>query len=688
MTPHLPFSSVVGQDDAKLALLLAAVEPRLGGVLLRGDKGSAKTTLARGLAAVLPGDAPFVELPVGAGEDRVVGALDVAALLESRAHALRPGLLAAAHGGVLYVDEVNLLPDHLVDVLLDVAVSGVNRVERDGFSQTHPARFVLVGSMNPEEGELRPQLLDRFGLAVDVRAPDDPAVRAEIVRRQLAFESTGRSEPSADDGHIRRSLVAARPAPCGEPVVVAAARLAVAVGAQGLRADLSLCRAAGALAGLQGAPTATAEHLRRVAPLVLGHRRRRDPFEAPGIAADELASALDDALGGEGMTAGPTTRVATAADDRPEPEAADQPDPTDQTEPADHRLDRCGRTEPTSQTEPADHRLDRSDRTEPADRTGPADQPEAGHQPRPADQPGAARRGQDGPDGADGGSTDLARALSLPRPARSPQATHGTTRGASLGSAGARGRRIGHQPFADPGQRVDAVATAVAHATRTAGADQGAGAAPLVGADLRAVVAAEPQATLVVLAVDASGSIAGRRRLEAARAAVLALLGDAYRRRDRVAMVAFRGESAEVVLRPTGSIEVARARLAELPSGGRTPLAAGLRAVTSLVRAAQRPGGPRPAVVLVTDGRATAGGTDPLAASEAAAAELATTGVPCLVVDAETGPARLGLARSLATTLSAEYVLLQDIERHAPGRDQGLVDAIRSRMMQPAGEGG
>jgi len=169
-----PFSAVVGQDQAKLALLLAALEPAIGGVLLRGEKGTAKTTLARGLAVLLPGHAPFVDLPVGATEDRVVGSIDVTAALTGGVVRFAPGLLAAAHGGVLYVDEVNLLPDHLVDVLLDVAASGRNRVEREGVSHAHDANFVLVGSMNPEEGELRPQLLDRFGLCVDVVSHDEP----------------------------------------------------------------------------------------------------------------------------------------------------------------------------------------------------------------------------------------------------------------------------------------------------------------------------------------------------------------------------------------------------------------------------------------------------------------------------------------------------------------------------------
>ncbi len=639
MSAHLPFSSVVGQDDAKLGLLLAAVEPRLGGVLLRGDKGSAKTTLARGLAALLPGSAPFVELPLGAGEDRVVGALDVAALLGSRTYTLRPGLLAAADGGVLYVDEVNLLPDHLVDVLLDVAVSGVNRVERDGFSETHPARFVLVGSMNPEEGELRPQLLDRFGLVVDVRAPEDPGLRAEIVRRQLAFESTGPPDPSPDDW-IRRSLASARPVPCDDEAVISAAELAVAVGAQGLRADLALCRAAGALAGLDGAPGAGREHLRRVAPLVLGHRRRRDPFEAPGIAAEELASALDEVLGHA------PAQHDTAAQRGSEPR--DDPHPGESRRPDDS--ERAGRQDETR------------------------GQDQAGEQRAPL---GAPRQPHDV-------QVD-ARRLLLPRPPRRPKDGRATAGNSTVGAGDSRGRRVGTTPFTDPGHHVDGPATALAHVTRTVRENRAHTIAETVAAlDLRAAVSAEPQATLVIVAVDTSGSIAGRKRLDAARAAVISLLGDAYRRRDRVAMVAFREESAEVVLRPTGSVEVARARLAELPTGGRTPLAAGLKEVTSLVREAQRSGGPRPAVVLVTDGRATAGGDDPLRAAGSAAAELAATGAACLIVDAETGPARLRLAESLARTLAADYVLLEDIERR--GADAALAGTIRARVLQAAAE--
>ncbi|MFT3855291.1 MAG: ATP-binding protein [Ilumatobacteraceae bacterium] len=334
---RFPFSAVVGQHDAKLALLLAAVDPLIGGVLLRGHKGSAKTTLARGLAGLVGG---FTDLPLGTTEDRLLGSLDVGAALAGGAMTFRPGLLAAADGGVLYVDEVNLLADHLVDVLLDVAVSGEQIVERDGISHRHPARFVLVGSMNPEEGELRPQLVDRFGLCVEVRATDDVAERMQAVRRRLAHDTlaggasfaaaegravetpaagaagmlpaevdvagghlavrgavAGDAAFAAADAELGERLRRAQPAVIGDDVLEAASRLALAVGAEGLRADLTLCRAAAACAGLDGRAVATLDDLRRVAPLVLAHRARRRPHDPPVVPPDQLADAIDQTLG-------------------------------------------------------------------------------------------------------------------------------------------------------------------------------------------------------------------------------------------------------------------------------------------------------------------------------------------------------------------------------------------------------
>ncbi|MFP3901412.1 MAG: ATP-binding protein [Acidimicrobiia bacterium] len=308
--PRFPFSAVVGQDDARLALLLAAIDPAIGGVLLRGEKGTAKSTMARSLAGLLPGGAPFVELPLGTTEERLVGTLDPRS--EGGEVVFLPGLLEAAHGGVLYVDEVNLLPAPLVDALLDVAASGVNRIERPGLSHEHPARFVLVGSMNPEEGELRPQLLDRFGLAVEVLAPDDPVTRAEIVRRRLTHDAGGQVVGTESDIVLRARLAAAMPAELPDDIVTFACRLAVSVGAQGLRADLVLCRAAAALAGWSGRGATTEADIEQVASLALGHRRQRKPFAPPIIADDELQRALAAVRRSFGRDAEPAAPAAPA----------------------------------------------------------------------------------------------------------------------------------------------------------------------------------------------------------------------------------------------------------------------------------------------------------------------------------------------------------------------------------------
>ena len=329
-----PFAGIVGMADLKLALLLNAVSSAIGGVLVRGEKGTAKSTMVRGLAALLP-PVPVVpgcpyscdpaapdpgcpagphagagaaaelrpvalaELPVGATEDRLTGSLDIERVLTAGTTAFQPGLLAAAHRGVLYVDEVNLLHDHLVDLLLDAAALGVNYVEREGVSVRHASRFLLVGTMNPEEGELRPQLLDRFGLTVQVTASHDPAERAEVVRRRLAFEA----DPAAfarrfagEGAALAGQVAAARARLPRVDLPDAALRQICAVcsafGVDGMRADLVTARTAIALAAWSGRDVVTEEDIRTAARLALPHRRRRDPFDAPGLDEQALEEAL------------------------------------------------------------------------------------------------------------------------------------------------------------------------------------------------------------------------------------------------------------------------------------------------------------------------------------------------------------------------------------------------------------
>ena len=319
MTPF-PFSAIVGQDEMKTAMILTAIDPRIGGVLVFGDRGTGKSTAVRALAALLPpiqavqgcpvnsataadcpdwftptGTAtetrqtPVVDLPLGVSEDRVTGALDIERALTSGEKAFAPGLLARANRGYLYIDEVNLLEDHIVDLLLDVAQSGQNVVERDGLSIRHPARFVLVGSGNPEEGELRPQLLDRFGLSVEVRSPDDIETRVEVIRRRDAYENSHASfmaQWQPQDDALRAQIVAARQGLAAVKSTSIAlydcAAICLALGADGLRGELTLLRAARALAAFEGAAELTRAHIRAVAPMALRHRLRRDPLDEAG----------------------------------------------------------------------------------------------------------------------------------------------------------------------------------------------------------------------------------------------------------------------------------------------------------------------------------------------------------------------------------------------------------------------
>lgn len=669
--PRFPFSAVVGADEVKLALLLAALDPGIGGVLLRGDKGSAKTTLARGLAALLPGAAPFVDLPVGATEDRLVGSLDLTAALTGGEVRLRPGLLADANGGVLYVDEVNLLPDHLVDALLDVAASGVNRVEREGVAAAHPARFVLIGSMNPEEGELRPQLLDRFGLCVDVGASPDPAVRAAAVRRRLAFDA----DPTAattDWAGAERALadrlaaaVAGCPARLPGRLVESVSTLCVAVGAEGLRADLVICRSAAALARWEGRNEAGEDDVRRVASLALAHRGRRRPLDPHGVDGERLADALDEAF--EGNVADPPPTLPPVFDPHPA-----GPDPA---APAPTRQPGAGPANP-----------------DPAGGGGP--DPGAGPDDRdPATaEPGAATgAGRSNPPGGRGAAAvgervvqpdAVAPMVRLDAPAGPGRHPRSAPAGRRSLTEGARGRLVGDRAPGPSGPAGVAVAATVREAAaRRAREPRGTreqgrvGDGPLVRPDdVREAVREHRTGNLVIMAVDASGSMGVDRRMEAAKGAVLSLLVDAYQRRDRLSLVTFRDEGATVVLRPTGSVEVARARLTALATGGRTPLAAGISAALDVAASAAAH---RPLLVLVTDGRATAApaGQDPLAAARAAAGMVRRRGVPAVVVDVEHGSLRLGLAAELAAAMGARILTVDELSaRHLTAAVRGALE--------------
>jgi magnesium chelatase subunit D len=666
-----PFAGIVGMADLKLALLLNATSPAIGGVLVRGEKGTAKSTVVRGLAALLP-PVPVVpgcpyscdpaapeplcpagphndvspewrpvtlaELPVGATEDRLTGSLDIERVLTEGTTAFQPGLLAAAHRGVLYVDEVNLLHDHLVDLLLDAAALGVNYVEREGVSVRHASRFLLVGTMNPEEGELRPQLLDRFGLTVQVTASQDPAERAEVVRRRLAFEADPVAFArrfAADTEALAAQVAAARARLPRVELPDAALRQICAVcgafGVDGMRADLVTARTAIALAAWNGRDVVTGEDIRTAARLALPHRRRRDPFDAPGLDEQALQEALDEAAandpGDPGGPEDPDDDPRGPGGGRPaDPPGADQhPDPPDAGQPSD--------SDPSASSIPSAPQITQA----------PPVPPAAPFRARLLAVPGV---GEGAPGRRSAARGPFGRTVGARVPQRRPFALHlpATVRASVLRQPGAAAR--GQPGAAARGQ--------------PGAAARGGPRAPVrfAPADLREAVREGREGNLVLFAVDASGSMAARQRMRAVKGAVLSLLLDAYQRRDKVGLVTFRGAGAELVLPPTSSVEAAARRLASLATGGRTPLAAGL-ARAARVLAAERLRDPRrrALLVVVTDGRATSGSDADLAR---AAAMLA--GVASVVVDCEAAPVRLGLAERLAVQLGATVFRLDELE--------------------------
>lgn len=704
MPQHYPFSAILGcrpdgNDDIDgmgLALILATISPEIGGVLIRGEKGTAKSTAVRALAAILPPvqvyaadrfgidpgdpsatspDGPFgldaetlhrptrlVELPVGATENRVVGSLQLEGALSEGKIDFEPGLLASAHRGLLYVDEINLLHDHLVDLLLDAAAMGRNSVERDGFSVEHAARFALVGTMNPEEGELRPQLLDRFGLTVEVTAPRDPDARAEVIRRRIAFDADPEgfaTDYAATDQELRRRIENAQ-SQVGkirltEPALHKIAEICAAFEVDGLRADIVTARAAAAHAAWQGRDRLTRADLRQAALLALPHRRRRNPFDAPGLDEELLDRLLDDDFDPD-PPEGPESPDGPPPDDPPPSDGTDPDSSHDATDPPDDASpdDSPAESEPAEQ--PAGETAQTPDTDDSVD--VPADQDPAADQ-----NPGEDDSDQTGTPASGGSTAESTVAAAQPYRPRLF-----TVQGLGEGAPGRRsralasnGRRVGARPSTDGTGSIDLVETLMAAAPQQPTRRRMGRRVALQPDDLRVAVREGREANLALFCVDASGSMAARKRMTQVKTAILSLLLDAYRRRDKVGLVTFRGDQAEVALPPTRSVDIAAARLEQIPAGGRTPLAEGLLESTRvLARERVRDPRLRPLLIVVTDGRAT-GGPDALTHSRQAADQVAELGVSTVVLDGESGPMRLGLAARLAEHLRAEHTPVGEV---------------------------
>jgi magnesium chelatase subunit D len=726
MNPTFPFAAIVGQDTLKRALLLCAVNPSLSGVLIRGDKGTAKSTAARGLRELLvpiervpgcpyncaPGAAlgqceacsridaaepgtpvlapvPFVNLPLGATEDRVLGSLDLERVLKDGKRAFQPGLLAAAHRGILYIDEVNLLPDHLVDSLLDVAAMGQHTIEREGLSISHPAQITLIGTMNAEEGDLRPQLLDRFAMMVEVSAPDVPAIRSEVVRRRLAFDAdragfitrweteTQKLRQSVDDARIRLPHVE-----LPDTLLDFVSTLCCEFGATSLRADITLNKVALTHAALEGRHVVDVDDIAAAAELVLPHRRRRKPFEQPGLDRERLDEALDRMRNSMQPDANNAEDAQDGADKPDDVRTTDTQQPKEQSSATRGRK---GSADSLAHDGPGEAgAADASARADaPEDTDADNGQPGQDGVPPDADSEAGLSSMRDEPSSA--GTTVFAAAVATEAP---------TLRIASREAGGAEGRRS-VATAAARGAYTQAVATAqpkhlAVDATLRHAILREPGRLHVTRDDLHDKVLTGKQAHRILLVVDASGSMAARRRMEAVKGCVLGLLEDAYRRRDEIGVIAFRGERAELVLPPTRNVELAQRALEDIPTGGRTPLAQALELSAELLtrRSAGRAAAEtelRPLLVLLSDGRAnvplvplvpltTPVHGDAWQDTLTQADHIAQARISALVLDTEQGMILHGRARIVAEAMGAEYRRLDDWSAEA------LAITIRERL--------
>ncbi|MBO19715.1 MAG: magnesium chelatase [Chloroflexi bacterium] len=657
----------------KRALLLNAVNPKIGGVLVRGKKGTAKSTAVRSLAALLPevtvvqgcpyncspeerqglcarcepkdDDAPtvvrqipIVDLPVGATEDRLVGSLDIEEAIKTGNRVFEPGLIAATHRGILYIDEVNLLNDHLVDILLDAAAMGRNYVEREGISVTHRSEFILVGTMNPEEGDLRPQLLDRFGLAVEVDGRFTPEERQEVVKRRIDYESDPQgfmarwqeSEREERDRVLRSQQLLSQ-VKVSDEILELITGICAEYDVDGMRGDITMYKTASTIAAYEGRTDVNAEDVREAANLALLHRQRRQPFQQPNLATEQLDSMVEDFQSQDNSR-----------------------DPQD-------NAGGEGESEP-SDLGPQDLEQEELEAPEPD---------EGSENPAMASLPQEQQ--------FEVGDPFAVRSLKNLKPPdqRSRRASGRRSTTITDSSAGRYVRSKMPEGKAS-GLALDAtLRTAAPHQQARKAATDSANAVLIEPWDIRDKVREDKAGSLVLFVVDASGSMGAQRRMVAVKGAIMSLLLDAYQRRDRVGLISFRSTSASLLLPPTNSVDLAQVHLQDMPTGGRTPLSAGLfKALEVIETERMKDRDVLPLVVLLSDGRGNValGQDSPLDEASAAAGIIGDGKIPSVVVDTESGFIKLGMVQPIAEAMGAQYLKLEDL------RADNLAEAVRMNM--------
>lgn len=643
---ELTFGDIVGQDELKQALLAAGANDDLDGLLIQGEKGTAKSTAVRALTNYLPTQAaiedcpygcppnaptlqcadcrtrtdpptterpvPLVTLPLGATRERIVGTLSVADALDGD-YEFDPGLLARANRGILYVDEVNLLDDHLVDVLLDAAASGVNRVERDSMSVSHPAEFTLIGTMNPEEGDLRPQLRDRFALCATVTACNDIDQRVKIIDRALGRNETQdgvRAQAEDRRDQLRQARDRLDRVELSREFTEEIAECCRNAGVDGHRGDIATARTARTFAALDKRSNVIQPDVRRAAELALPHRLQSRPFEDTPDSSELIDEHFDSKDDGESESSDEETEGEPEHGDGDESDRSDERDGSGRTDDTEGS-ESMGTPEPSSGTEEDTPETGTDGETEPQVDAGASTDDENDHSTKRTPLvPGQSRA-----------SIGEARAPDISTPeAVDAQIAETGSRSCARPSVDNDGPRVRIRS-AESSHDIDAAASIRAATSR--------GATSVGSRDLRQSVRRSDAAALVLFVVDASASM--RPAMRAAKGTVLELLKDAYQQRDEVGFVTFSGEGADVLLPPTDSVSLAARHLKDLPTGDRTPLPAGLRTAREVL---DRANPATSVVVLITDGRANVAEGSPVGETREAAETLADSGTQVLVVDA------------------------------------------------------